>query len=313
MKEKVHKIKEFCAGGDDEVFCLHICVFIILLLLGPIRMLMTYTPDHIWNLTDTMSWGFIVVYLVGIILFGILRTKTIEGTKLDLKRDEKSLETMEQIWQDNVNKHIEIELEECGKKYRKDYLKEVIKIYSECTKRGVKTESSPDFKLIADNLKMDIEKAKEQFNVGKDLDKKLKERTQERLRKKELEAYYKERDTKIKSLLTKGSMIDEKKGKDCVNKIVFKYGQITQLQYGSVQVSFTLKIPTVKIFNKAGKLYSKIKINMFEENKRIGEGYITNELNANKTYDVVFKMNKKIKDEKNIVFEYEFLELIISE
>ena len=67
------------------------------------------------------------------------------------------------------------------------------------------------------------------------------------------------------------------------------------------------------MFKKPAIMYCKIKINMFEEGILLGEGYITNRLYDSMEYDVVFKMDKKIKDKKNVTFEYEFLESIISE
>ncbi len=287
--KKKKGIVDFFANGDIVVFIVQIVILLVTLIL-PIGLLII---DSSWDRVSisNLFWFIIpVLYIVFLIVISIIKNKN----------------PIEQpLAKPSVQPYIAI---------RAGYLEEAIDFYLNCKERNVKSVNDSDFELIVKNLAKDIEEEpKKMFNIGKKIDAKIKNKNKEIELEKELKPYYDDKLKFVHSLIRAGDMTDEEGTKKYIDKIQIEPVKIKKLEFGSEEVRFNIKSPEVKLFKKPARMYCKIKINMSENGTLIGEGYITNRLYDSMNYDVVFKMNEKIKDKKKVTFEYEFLEAIISE
>ncbi len=286
--KKKKGIIEFLANGDKLVFGIQIVILLVTLIL-PVGLLII---DSSWNRVSiaNLFWFIIpAIYIAFLIVISIIKNK----------------KTSEQpLAKPSVQPYIAL---------RAGYLEDAIDFYLECKARNVNSVNDPDFDIIVKNMDDEIEEPKSLFNIGKKVDAKIKNKNKEIELEKELKPYYENKLKFVHSLISAGNMTDVEGAKKYIDKIQIEPVKMKKLEFGSEEVRFNIKAPEVKMFKKPARMYCKIKINMFEDGTLLGEGYITNRLYDSMNYDVVFKMNEKIKDKKNVTFEYEFLESIISE
>lgn len=286
--KKKKGIVEFLANGDILVFIAQIVILLVTLIL-PVGLLII---DSSWNRVSisNLFWFIIpAIYIAFLIAISIIKNKY----------------PIEQpLAKPSVQPYIAL---------RAGYLEDVIDFYLKCKSRNVNSVNDPDFELIVKNMDDEIENPKRLFNIGKKIDAKIKNKNKEIELEKELKAYYNNKLKFINSLIASGKMTDNESSKKYIDKIQIEPIKMKKLELGSEEVRFNIRVPEVKMFKKPARMYCKIKINMFEEGILLGEGYITKEIYDSMNCDVVFKMNGKIKDKKNVTFEYDFLESIISE
>ncbi len=286
--KKKKGIVDFFANGDKTIFSIQIVILLVTLIL-PVGLLII---DLSWGRVSISNLFWFItpmLYVILVIVSSIMKNKY----PID-----------QPLVKPSVQPYIEL---------RAGYLEEAIEFYLKCKDRNINSANDPDLELIVKNLYDEIEDPKRLFNIGKKIDAKIKNKNKEIELEKELNPYYDNKLKFVNSLIALGKMTDNEGSKKYIDKIQIKPVKMKKLEFGSEEVRFNIEAPEVKMFKKPAKMYCKIKINMFEEGVLLGEGYITNRLYDSMNYDVVFKMDGKIKDKKNVTFEYEFLESIISE
>lgn len=286
--KKKKGIVEFIANGDIVVFIVQIVILLVTLIL-PVGLLII---DSSWDRVSisNLFWFIIpAIYIAFLIAISIIKNK------------KTSIQPLEKP---SVQPYIAL---------RAGYLEDAIDFYLECKARNVNSVNDPDFDIIVKNMNDEIEDPKRLFSIGKKIDAKIRNINKEFELERELKPYYDAKLEHLSMLLGSGKMTDKDGAKKYIDKIKVEPVKMKKLEFGSEEARFNIKAPEVKMFKKPANMYCKIKINMFEEGILLGEGYITNRLYDSMEYDVVFKMDKKIKDKKSVTFEYEFLESIISE
>ena len=139
---------------------------------------------------------------------------------------------------------------------------------------------------------------------------------------KELEEYY---DTleKYEDIVNNGKYIeydeyyneiitylsDKLSANKYYNQLHIKKEKIEILPYKNIKLMLKLEMPEIFVLNKPTEIKGMIKVNLFEKDELVAEGYINGNFKNNNKYKIICKAVKDIKDLKKVIIKYELIVL----
>ena len=112
--------------------------------------------------------------------------------------------------------------------------------------------------------------------------------------------YFDEIETKLKDKLSANQYF---------NQMIFHKESIEYLPYTNIKLKVKVEMPEIVVLNKPTYIRGMIKVNLYENNEIVAEGYIHGDFKNNNNYEITCKKIKNIESIENLELKYELVVL----